>query len=259
MPVDEPWHIPVPPPRVEPSPRWIRVRVGDELVADSRDALLLAWYGPGMLPTYALPAADVRTELLQPSADPGDGAGGAVDHDISVGGAVVAGGARLFREPEGTRLRALADHWTFTWDRGVRWFEEALEVHVHARDPSKRVDVVPSERHVRVELDGELIAESHQPHALFESWLPTRWYFAPEEVDAELLIPSETASDCPYKGHATYWSVRTGGTEHADLAWSYADPVVECPRIAGRISFFNERVDLVVDGELQERPRTPWS
>jgi uncharacterized protein (DUF427 family) len=259
MPVDEPWNIPIPPARVEPSPRWIRVRVGDTVLADSRSALLLTWYGPGMLPTYALPAEDVRTDLLRPSSDPGDGVGGLVDHDVVVDGVEVPGAARRFGEPPNNRLRAVADHWTFTWEKGVHWFEEAFEVHHHARDTTKRVDVVPSDRRVRVELEGELVAESDRTHALFESWLPPRWYFPPDDVRDEVFVPSDMTSDCPYKGHATYWSVRAGGVDHPDVAWRYADPVVECPRIAGLISFFNERVDLVIDGELQERPRTPWS
>jgi uncharacterized protein (DUF427 family) len=233
--------------------------VGDTVVADSSRALLLAWYGPGMLPTYALPAEDVRTEWFRPSADPGDGAGGLVDHDIEVDGRVIAGGTRRFGEPPNNRFRPVEGHWTFTWERGVRWFEEAFEVHHHARDTTKRVDTVPSDRHVRVELDGELVAESRRTLALFESWLPARWYFPPEDVRSALLVPSAMTSDCPYKGHATYWSVQTGAALHPDLAWRYADPVVECPRIAGLISFFNERIDLVLDGEPQEPPRTPWS
>ena len=259
MPVDEPWNIPIPPPHIEESPRRIRVRVGDTVVADSRRALLLTWYGPGMLPTYALPAEDVHTELFRRSEDAGDGAGGLVDHDIEVGGHVVAGGARRFGEPPNNRFRPVEGHWTFTWERGVSWFEEALEVHHHARDTTKRVDTVPSDRHVRVELDGELVAESRRTHALFESWLPARWYFPPDDVRSEVLVPSTMTSDCPYKGHARYWSVQTSTTLHPDLAWSYAEPVVECPRIVGLTSFFNERIDLILDGELQDRPMTPWS
>jgi uncharacterized protein (DUF427 family) len=78
-------------------------------------------------------------------------------------------------------------------------------------------------------------------------------------VNEDLLVASDTTSDCPYKGHATYWSVRTATGLHPDVLWTYREPIVECPRIAGLISFFNERVDLVVDGVLQERPLTPWS
>ena len=257
MPVDEPWNMKPPRPHVEPSARWIRARVGETVLADSRRAMLLAWYGPGRLPTYALPAEDVRTDRFTSSA----GAGTEdflVDHDIDVDGRVLTRAARLFRDPP-SPMRGLDGHWTFTWDEGVAWFEEAMEVHVHARDTSKRVDVLPSERHVRVEIDGEVVADSGRPHALFESWLPTRWYLPPDDVKDDLLVASDTTSDCPYKGHATYWSVRTARGLHPDVLWTYTDPVVECPRIAGLISFFNERVDLVVDGVLQERPLTPWS
>lgn len=221
----------LPAPRLEPSPRWVRVRAGDEWVADSRRARLLAWYGPGMLPTYCFAAEDVRVDLLPGLGD------AAVP--LQVAGA------------EGM--------WTFTWDGRVRWFEEAMEVFVHAKDPRTRVDAVPSERHVRVEIAGELVAESRRPHALFETTLPTRWYLPAEDVRQDLLEPSDTVSQCPYKGTARYWSVRAGGRLHPDVAWSYPDPVPENPRIAGLIAFFNEKVDLTIDGELEARPDTPWS
>lgn len=253
------WNVDLLPARVEPSPRWVRVRAGDTLVADSRRALLLSWYGPGMLPTYCFPADDVVTELLAPSAAPGPGLGGiTLVHDVRAGDAVVAGVAHLFRDPP-PPLAAIDGHWTFAWDAGLAWYEEALEVHVHARDPNQRVDVVPSERHVRVELDGAVLAESRRPHALFETHLPTRWYLPPEDVDHALLEPSDTVTMCPYKGTARYWSARVGDALRRDIAWSYPEPVVECPRIAGLVCFFNERVDLVIDGEPVPRPRSPWS
>jgi uncharacterized protein (DUF427 family) len=226
-------------------------------IANSRRALLLAWYGPGMLPTYCLPAGDVRTDLLElhgPSASHPF----VVDYDVRVGDLFLTRAAQLFQDPPAP-LESLHDHWTFVWDAGLSWFEEALEVHVHARDPSKRVDVLPSERHIRVELDGEVVAESRRPYALFETWLPTRWYLPLEDVRQELLVPSETVTRCPYKRTASYWSVQVGDTLHPDVAWTYARPVLECPGIAGLVAFFNERVDLVVDGVRQERPRTPWS
>jgi uncharacterized protein (DUF427 family) len=112
---------------------------------------------------------------------------------------------------------------------------------------------------VRVETDGELVAESRRPHAVFETTLPTRWYLPTEDLRQELFIPSDTVSHCPYKGTASYQSVRIGDTVHHDVAWSYAEPVIECPRIAGLVAFFNEKVDLVIDGERLERPQTPWS
>lgn len=226
----------LPPPRVEPSPPWVRVRAGDEWVADSRRALLLAWYGRDRLPTYCFPAEDVRADLLPALGD------AAVQlHGLP---APVAGADGM---------------WTFTWDGRVRWFEEAMEVFVHAKDPATRVDVVPSERHVRVKIAGELVAESRRPHALFETTLPTRWYLPAEDVQWDLLEESDTVSQCPYKGTARYWSVRADGRLHLDVAWSYPDPILENPRIAGLICFFNEKVDLTIDGVREQRPDTPWS
>lgn len=226
----------LPAPRLEPTPRWVRVRAEGQWVADSRRALLLAWYGPAMLPTYCFPADDVRIDLLP-----------------ALGDAAV----QLGDLPE--PLAAANGMWTFSWDGRVQWFEEAMEVFVHAKDPTKRVDVLSSERHVRVEIAGEPVAESRRPHALFETTLPTRWYLPADDVRWDLLEPSDTVTQCPYKGTARYWSVRAGGRLHPDVVWSYPDPVPECPRIAGLICFFNEKVDLTVDGVPEERPQTPWS
>jgi uncharacterized protein (DUF427 family) len=249
-----------PPFRVEPTPRWIRVRAGGEWIADSREALLLSWHGPGTLPTYCLPAESVRTDLLTPSTpDAAAPVGFMAPHDVRANGELIEAAAFLLRDPPPPFETADA-HWTFIWrDPRIEWYEEATQVHVHARDPRHRVDAIPSERHVRVEFDGELLAESRRPLALFESGLPTRWYLPAEDVRQELLEPSDTATRCPYKGAARFFSVRLGDELHRDLAWSYPDPIPENPLIAGLIAFFNERVDLVVDGERLERPFTPWS
>ena len=252
-----------PPTFVEPSPRHIRVRAGDLTIADSRRALLVGWYGNGILPTYAIPPEDVAVEHLRPAADP-TGLPHAIAHDV-VAGRDLPGVAFRFDDPP-EPLTPIAGHWTFAWEAGLSWFEEALEVRVHARDTRKRVDVLPSDRHVRVEVatsgsgtDRVLVAESHRPHALFETTLPTRWYLPFEDVRTDLLVPSDVTTMCPYKGTASYWSLRIGDALHEDIAWSYPEPVPECPRIAGLLCFFNERVDLTVDGERVERPDTPWS
>src|SRR5579884_2661767 len=142
----------------------------------------------------------------------------------------------------------------FYWNRIDQWFEEDEEVFVHPRDPYHRIDLLASDRHVRISLDGELLAESHRALALFETGLPTRWYLPREDVVAE-LEPSDKITRCPYKGTATYHSA--GGEQ--DLVWCYEDPLTEVGRIAGLVCFFNERVDLELDGELQERPESPWS
>jgi uncharacterized protein (DUF427 family) len=243
-----------PPATVQPTPRWIRVRLGPRPVADSRRALLLVQYGPGRLPTYYVPLADVPDGTLTDPREDGDGT---VRWTVRAGRRAAPGAARTHPRLE-PGLDALADHVTFSWEQ-LDWFEEEEQVFVHARDPSKRVDVLTGSRHVRVELDGMLLAESTRPMLLFETTLPTRYYLPPEDVRRELLEPTGTITRCPYKGTARYWSVRVGDRLEPDLAWSYPEPIRENPRIRGLIAFFDERVDLVVDSEPQARPRTPWS
>jgi uncharacterized protein (DUF427 family) len=128
-------------------------------------------------------------------------------------------------------------------------------VFVHARDPHKRVDVLESSRHVVVSIDGTVVADSQRPRLLFETGLPTRYYFPPEDVRTELFESSEKQTQCPYKGTASYWSFG----DQRDVAWYYPEPIPEQPRLKGLISFFNEHVDIEVDGEREERPQTQWS
>jgi uncharacterized protein (DUF427 family) len=145
------------------------------------------------------------------------------------------------------------------WHKMDNWFEEEEEVFVHARDPYKRVDAMPSSRQVRVVVDGVTVAETERPVLLFETTLPTRYYIPVADVHMDYLTPTDSHTRCPYKGIASYWSVSAGDKVYKDLVWSYLDPIPECPKIKGLLSFFNEKVDLYVDGELQERPKSYWS
>jgi uncharacterized protein (DUF427 family) len=148
---------------------------------------------------------------------------------------------------------------TLKWHLMEHWFEEEEEVFVHARDPFKRVDVMPSSRHVWVVVDGVTVAETKRPSLLFETNLPTRYYIPAEDVDMDYLTPTDSHTRCPYKGLASYWNVPVGDKVYKDLVWSYPEPIPECPKIEGLLCFYNEKVDLYVNGELQERPRTYWS
>jgi uncharacterized protein (DUF427 family) len=245
-------------PVAEPSPRWIRVRLGPDLIADSRRALLHVQYGPGVLPRSFLPTYFVAADDVVPGTliDPVEDDGLTV-WAVQAGGRRLEGAAWMHRRPP-EPLEALAGLVTFSWSGGLTWFEEDEPLLAHARDPHKRVDVVPSSRDVRVEVDGELLAASRRPLLLFETSLPTRYYLPPDDVRVE-LVPSATRSVCPYKGEASWWSARVGDRVVEDIAWSYPSPIPENPRIAGLVCFRNERVDLTVDGERLERPITPWS
>jgi uncharacterized protein (DUF427 family) len=244
-------------PLVEPSQRWIRVKSGKVVVADSRRTLLLREYGRGRLPTYFFPEEDVRMDLLK-RLSPEPGADGMTHWTVQAGGLVAEDAARLYRDPPPERA-ALTGFVTFAWDKGLKWFEEEEEVFVHARDPHKRVDVLRSSRRVRVVVGGETVAETQRPALLFETNLPTRYYIPAEDVRMDCLEASTTTTRCPYKGQASYWSLKVGDTFKKDLVWTYREPIEAAGKIKGLLCFYNERVDLYVDGVLQERPQTPWS
>jgi uncharacterized protein (DUF427 family) len=246
-------------PIVEPSPRWVRVRIGDEVVADSRRAVLHVQYGPGdlprsFLPTYYFPADDVAAGVL---VDPIEPEPGLTVWTVRAGGVTVSEGAWMHHSP-GAPLEPLGGMVTFSWADPLMWFEEDERLSAHARDPHKRVDVVASSRSVSVEVDGVLLAESRRPLILFETALPVRYYLPRDDVHVGLVL-SERTSVCPYKGIATWWHARHEDRIIEDVAWSYESPIAENPRIRGLVCFRNERVDLAVDGERQERPVTPWS
>jgi uncharacterized protein (DUF427 family) len=244
-------------PLIEPSPRWIRVKLGDTLVADTRRALLLREYGPGRLPTYYFPEADVRMDLLDRTSS-ATGSAGTATWTVRAGSLTAENAAWMPLDLPPERA-ALQGHLTFAWDKGLTWFEEEEQVFVHARDPYKRVDTMASSRHVKVVIAGTTVAETDHPTLLFETSLPIRYYLPQSDVRMDMLEPSAATTRCPYKGLATYWSARAGDTLVRNVVWSYQDPIRECPKIKGLLCFFNERVDLYVDGELQGRPITPWS
>ena len=174
--------------------------------------------------------------------------------NLELEGRTVENAAWTYREPDAARA-ALKDHVAFYWGKLDAWFEEDEEVFVHPRDPHKRVDVLPSSRHVRVEVDGQVVADTQHPSLLFETGLPTRYYIPQLDVRLDLLESSPTTTQCPYKGKAVYWSIRAGDTLHKDLVWSYPFPIAECPKIEKLMAFYNEKLDIYVDGELQGRAK----
>jgi uncharacterized protein (DUF427 family) len=228
---------------VEPVPRRIRATLNGELVVDTYDAMYLWEFPP--YPQYYVPLADVVGDVL---VDTGE-----VElHN--------RGKARIHTAGHG-QARVYVDglvegHVRFDWDALDSWFEEEEEVFVHPRNPYSRCDAIRSSRLVRVERDGKLLAESYSTVIVFETGLPPRYYFPRLDVYFEHLTPSDTRTACPYKGRTTgYWSVG----QHPDLAWSYDFPTAALLPIAGMIAFYNERVDLTIDGIQEPRPQTPFS
>jgi uncharacterized protein (DUF427 family) len=242
----------------EDSPRRVRVVFNGEIVADSRRVKLM--HEAGLLPVYYFPIEDVRMELLEESdhATHCPFKGDASYWSVSVGDRVAEDAAWSYAEPIDS-CPPIAGYLAFYWRRMDHWYEEDEEVFVHPRDPYHRVDVLESSRHVRVKVAGEVVAETQRPTILFEAGLPPRYYILEEDVRMELLEASEKTTQCPYKGVASYYSVEAGDGRVEDLVWYYPEPIPEAAKIEGLLAFFNERVDLEVDGEVQERPRTQWS
>jgi uncharacterized protein (DUF427 family) len=241
--------------RVENGPKRIRVLFGGQYVADTT-SVKLVWEGP--YPIYYLPAADVRTDLLVATGatEHSPSRGDAAVHDVTVGDRTAQGAALWYTD---SAFPDLKDTIRLHWDAMDAWFEEDEEVYVHAKDPYARVDILQSSRHVRVEIDGVTVADSHQPRFLFETGLPTRFYVPKTDARMDLLTPTDHSTRCPYKGTAEYYSVTVNDTTHENLVWWYRAPTMESAKIGGYVCFFNEHVDTYVDGELQPRPKTAWS
>lgn len=242
--------------RVETSAKRVRVMLAGRWIADTARPLLV-WEKP-WYPTYYLPAADIDSTLLVPtgatdrSADRGE----AEVHDVTAGGETAAGAALWYRT---SPVDQLGDTVRLDWAAMDAWFEEDEQVYVHPRDPYKRIDVLQSSRHIRVSIGGVTVAETHQPRLLFETGLPVRYYIPKTDVRLDLLAPVEHRTRCPYKGTAEYYDVIVDGARHERLAWWYRHPTSESAGIAGYVCFYNERIDLEVDGHPQERPVTPFT
>jgi uncharacterized protein (DUF427 family) len=241
--------------RVERGAKRIRAYLAGELVADTI-APWLVWEVP-YYPAYYFPLSDVRAELLDegeaPSHSPSRGDAGV--RTVIAGAARAPGAALLYEDSPIEELRGTV---RLQWDQMEAWFEEDEEVYTHPRDPNTRVDILASTRRVQVQVDGVTIADSTSPRMLFETGLPVRYYLPRTDVRMDLLQLTDTVTHCPYKGRAQTWSVRAGETVHPDLGWTYPSPFAESQKIAGLIAFYNEKVDTIVDGAMQERPTTKF-
>jgi uncharacterized protein (DUF427 family) len=241
--------------RLERGQKRVRGFLGGQIVFDTR-APVLVWEVP-YYPAYYVPLADVRASLVPTGRRKSSPSRGEAElFDVRVEGRTAPDAAWRY---SGSPLEGLRELVRFEWKALDEWLEEDEPVYVHPRDPYRRVDVLASSRHVEVVVRGVKVADSRQPRILFETGLPPRYYLPLGDVRLDLLVPSATTTQCPYKGTANYWSLRVDGQVLEDFVWTYRAPFPESQKIAGLIAFYNEKVDLSLDGELQERPKTPFS
>ena len=238
---------------IEPVPRRIRAFLAGEAVLDTTSALYV-WERPEY-PQYYIPLRDVHCDRLVREQDGQRTPRGTVEqYGLHVGEVYRPAAAKLLTQSSVPRL---SDTVRFEWTALDGWFEEDEQVCVHPRNPYVRVDALRSTRPIRVELDGATLAESPSSVMVFETGLPTRYYLGRTDINWAHLVPTDTVTECPYKGRTSgYWSARIGERVHPDIAWAYDFPTGQTLPIAGKIAFYNERVDILLDGRRLDRPKT---
>ncbi|MCM3886985.1 DUF427 domain-containing protein [Frankia sp. R82] len=229
---------------LEQAGRRVRALLGGHVVVDTVRPVLV-WEGPHY-PVYYLPAEDVLATLRpNGTVTRSPSRGNAVRHDVVIAGQSAPDAATTYPDSPIPALRGLV---RIDWAAMDTWLEEDEIVYGHARNPYHRIDILASSRQVRVEIDGVTVADSVRPVVLFESGLRARYYLPLTDVRTELLRPSTSATHCPYKGTASYHSVEVGDKIHDDVIWYYPTPLAESIRIAGLVCFYDEKVDIFVDG-----------
>lgn len=260
--------------RFEPTTKRVRAMLDGEPVVDSGRAVLV-WEPRRIVPTYAVPADDIRADLVAVETPvQGELPEGFPVPDLTtrpMWGPTIPFAVRL---TTGTSVElragrrtiaafqpddeALAGYVILDFRAFDSWLEEEREIVSHPHDPFHRIDVLPTRRRIRILHRGQLLAETSRARMLFETMLPPRYYLPPEDVLVE-LEPTSTRSWCAYKGEADYCSVRVIGETLKDIAWRYRDPLDDGVPVTGLVAFYDEKLDLVVDGEPVARSRTPWS
>ncbi len=243
----------------EPSERHVRGTIGSVTLVDSHSPVLV-WEPGQAVPGYVFPRADLREDLLHPGSAPDHDRHQQVRqwYDVEVDGTVYP--ALAFEYDVDGLDGFIAVDWFRRQEAGVtHWYEEAEEIFRHPRDPYKRVDPIPSDRHVEVFVDGLKIADTRSAVLLFETRLPIRYYIPALDIDFTHLIETDLSSTCPYKGDARYWSVQTPEGLRENIIWSYPDPIGAAVAIKDHLALYNEVADIVVDGETLARPESEFT
>ncbi len=231
-----------------PFTRRVRAELAGATVLDTRGGMLL--HETAISPQLYVPEADVRADLLEPTGlhTHCPFKGDASYYTLRVGDRVVENAVWYYPQPvDGAPW--LKGYLALYWSAPDRWLDEDDEAVGHLPDPFHRVDIRATSQRVRVLAGDTVLADSGRALVLSETGLPNRYYLPAADVAEDLLVPSETRTVCPYKGWASYWSLRSDGREVADVAWGYPEPLAESARLAGHRSFLPDEVTTEVDGQ----------
>jgi len=236
---------------IEDSPKRIRVLFGGQFIVDTQKAKLV--WESRYYPTYFFPQSELAQEHIQLASEHPDGD----KYDLNVGAKKAAEAVTFYSSPSHQHLKGLLK---INFSNADAWFEEDEQIFVHPKDPYKRVDVLNSSRHIRIEVDGVEVANSHSPKLLYETGLPVRTYIPKTDCRLDLLNPSDLTTACPYKGEAHYYHIQISPEKRLENSvWFYRNPNLECAAINGLVAFYDEKLDVFVDGVKQTRPKSLWS
>ncbi|MGG3571928.1 DUF427 domain-containing protein [Bacillus gobiensis] len=240
--------------KVEPTARRVSVVLNSVTIADSKKVKLV--HETGHLPVYYFPKEDVRSDLFEKSnfRTTCSHKGEATHWHVKVGDQVAENAAWSYTSNEAESLD-IKGYYSFYWEKVDHWYEESEEIFVHPRDPYKRVDAIKSSRHIQIVLNDITLADSNRPVIVFETGVPVRYYIPEEDVRTDVLKQTNLVTRCPYKGEASYWNAELNDKIYENIVWSYLDPIQEISKIKGLFSFYNEKVDVYIDGEKEEKPK----
>jgi uncharacterized protein (DUF427 family) len=113
--------------------------------------------------------------------------------------------------------------------------------------PDHPITVTPNPAHVVVTVAGKVVADTNRALTLRESTYPAVQYIPIEDVDKSLLERTDTATYCPYKGDASYYSILVGGDRSVDAIWVYETPYDAVAEIKDHVAFYPDRIDSIVE------------
>ncbi len=115
---------------------------------------------------------------------------------------------------------------------------------LYDQHPDYRVDLEPGPTRMRASLAGVTLAESDRCLVVRETRHAPVVYFPREDVRLEHFERTDHDTFCPFKGEASYWSLRAGDRFEPNAAWSYEDPFEQVAGLKGYVAFYSDRVVL---------------
>lgn len=226
-----------------PVAKWMRVRLGNDYIANSQRVMLKRKFPM----VYFFPQDDVNMKLLARvgQSSNSDEWGNHTEWHLKNNGKTLKNAAWSYEKPTDKAPENIEKYIAYKWNAMDAWLEEDEEVRVHPRDPYHRIDTCNSSRHVRISISGDVVAETRRPVLLFETGLPVRFYIPKTDVCLDMLQPTNHQTQCPYKGTASYYSIKNRSDTLKNLVWTYPFPNAVVLKIKDMLAFFTEKLDEV--------------